>query len=207
MNNKSASRALMGDASAWIATGDALVDRFGSSATPELQAEVATSLFHKGMNQIRSGRADEALLTADELDRRRQAAGHVVSVSFNWTARYVRMSAKVSQGNIVAAVECFCSLYAAFIPENETMIPELVEAVSMLVTAGVPERELIGVLRSEPQKAARVAPLSIALRQRAGEKVRAPAEVLEVAADVRKRIDETGLSPLSTVLGRSPTMK
>ena len=199
MNNRGASLALMGDASATIATSDALVDRFGSSDAPELQAEVATALFHKGMNQIRNGRADEALLTADQLDRRRQAVGHDISVSFNWNARYVRMSVRSSQGSLTAAVDAFCSLYAAFAPENETMIPELVEAVAMLATAGVPERELVEVLRSEPQKAACVAPLSIALRQRDGERVRAPAEVLAVAADVRKRIDETGLSPLSTI--------
>ena len=170
---------------------------------PELQAEVATALFHKGMNQIRNGRADEALLTADQLDRRRQAVGHDISVSFNWNARYVRMSVRLSQGSLTAAVDAFCSLYAAFAPENETMIPELVEAVAMLATAGVPERELVEVLRSEPQKAACVAPLSIALRQRDGERVRAPAEVLAVAADVRKRIDETGLSPLSTIPKRA----
>ena len=169
MNNRGVSLALMGDASAAIATGGALVDRFGSSDAPELQAEVATALFHKAMNQIRSGRADEALLTADQLDRRRQAAGQDISVSFNWKARYVRMSVRLSQGNLTAAVDAFCSLYAAFVPENETMIPELVEAVAMLVTVGVPERELVGVLRSEPQKAARVAPLSIALRLRDGE--------------------------------------
>ena len=199
MNNRGASLALMGDASATIATSDALVDRFGSSDAPELQAEVATALFHKGMNQIRNGRADEALLTADQLDRRRQAVGHDIRVSFNWNARYVRMSVRLSQGSLTAAVDAFCSLYAAFAPENETMIPELVEAVAMLATAGVPERELVEVLRSEPQKAACVAPLSIALRQRDGERVRAPAEVLAVAADVRKRIDETGLSPLSTI--------
>ena len=114
------------------------------AAEPELQAEVATALFHRGMNQIRSGRADEALLAAGELDGRRHAAGHDVSASFNWMARYVRMSAELSQGNLVAAVECFCSLYTAFVPGNETMIPELVQAVSMLVTAGVPERELLG---------------------------------------------------------------
>ncbi len=171
----------------------------GSSDAPELQAEVANSLFRKGMNQIRSGRADEALRTADQLDRRCQTAGHDTSVSYNWKARYVRMSARLSQGCLKAAVDAFCSLYAAFVPENETMIHELVEAVAMLVTAGVPERELVGVLRSEPQKAARVAPLSIALRQRDGGTVRAPAEVLEVAADVRKRIDEVGLSPLSAL--------
>lgn len=197
MNNRSVSLALMGNLSAATAASDALVDRFGSSDAAELQAEVATALFHRGMNQIRSGRADEALRTADQLDRRCQTAGYDTSVSYNWKARYVRMSASLSQGCLKAAVDAFCSLYAAFVPENETMIPELIEAVAMLVTAGVPERELVGVLRSEPQKAARVVPLSIALRQRAGETVRAAAEMLEVAADVRKRIDEIGLSPLS----------
>lgn len=199
MNNRGVSLALMGKLSAAIAASDALVDRFGSSDAAELQAEVATALFHRGMNQIRSGRADEALRTADQLDRRCQTARHDTSVSCNWNARYVWMSASLSQGCLKAAVDAFCSLYAAFVPENETMIPELIEAVAMLVTAGVPERELVGVLRSEPQKAARVAPLSIALRQRDGGTVRAPAEVLEVAADVRKRIDEVGLSPLSAL--------
>ncbi len=199
MNNKGASLALMGDVSATIATSDALVDRFGSSQVPEMQAEVATALFRKGMTQIRIGRADEALLAANELDHRRKVVGHDIGVSFDWKARYIRMSAELSQGSLRAAVDAFCSLYAAFAPENETMIPELVEAVAMAVTAGVPERELVEVLRSEPQQVARVAPLSIALRQRDGETVRAPAEMLEVAADVRKRIDEIGLSPLSAI--------
>ena len=199
MNNEAVSLALMGDASATIATSDAIVDRFGPSDAPGLQAEVATALFHKGMTQIRSGRADEALLTADQLDRRRQTVGTDIVVSYEWKARFVRMSAILSQGSRTEAVDAFCSLYAAFAPENESMIPELVEAVAMLVTARVPEHELIEVLRSQPQKAARVAPLSIALRQRNGETVRAPAEVLEVAADVRKRLDGAGLATLSTI--------
>ena len=87
------------------------------------------------------------------------------------------------------------------------MIPELVEAVAMLVVGGVPEREIIGALQSDPQKAAHVAPLVIALRQRSGEVVRAPAEMLEVplpAADVRKRIEETEPLPASTTRERHP---
>ena len=71
------------------------------------------------------------------------------------------------------------------------MVPKLVDAVAMLIDAGVPEREIIAILRSEPRNETVVAPLIIALRQRDGETVRAPAEVLEVAADVRQRIDET----------------
>ena len=199
MNNKSTSHALMGDASTSIETSNAIVGRFGSSDTPELQAQIATALFHKGMTQIRNGRADEALLTANRLESRRQAADQDIRISFDWKARYVRMCAILSQGRRTAAVDAFCSLYAAFTPENETMIPELIEAVAVLVSAGVPEREIVEVLRSDPQKTASVAPLAIALRQRDGETVRAPAEMLEVAADVRKRFDETEALPASTI--------
>ena len=126
--------------------------------------------------------------------------------TLKWKARYVRisLSAALSLGNRAAAVDAFCSLYAAFVPENESMIPELVEAVAMLVVGGVPEREITGALRSDPQKAAHVAPLVIALRQRSGEVVRAPAEMLEVAADVRKRIEETEPLPAYTTPERQP---
>ena len=124
--------------------------------------------------------------------------------TLKWKARYVRMSAALSLGNRTGAVDAFCSLYAAFAPENESMIPELVEAVVRLVVGGVPEREITGALRSDPQKAAHVAPLVIALRQRSGEVVRAPAEMLEVAADVRKRIEETEPLPASTTPERQP---
>ena len=199
MNNKVASLELLGDVSAATAAGGALVDRFGSSSTPEVQVEVATALFDMGMNQIRSGRSDEALLTADQLDRHCQTSVHDISVSSNWQAWYVRMSVRTLQGCVSAAVDAFSSLYAAFVPENETMIPKLVEAVAMLIAAGVPARELVSVLRNKPQKVARVEPLFLALLQRDGETVRASAEMLEVAADVRKRIDEIGLSPLSSV--------
>ena len=187
MNNKGVSQALLHDASGSIATNDAVVGRFGSSDVPELQAQTVTALFHKGMTQVRDGRADEALLTANQVASRS-----------DWKACYVQMAARLSQGSRTAAVDAFCSLYAAFAPENEAMAPELVEAAAMLVAGGVPAREIIGVLQSDLLKAARVAPLSIALRQRNGEKVRAPAEMLEVAADVGKRIDQTEPLPAST---------
>ena len=202
MNNKGVSQALSKDPSASIKTADAIICHFGSSDAPELQAEVATALFHKGMTQIRIGHADEALFTANQLESGPHVKAHDVRISFDWKSRYVEMAAKLSQGSHAAAVDAFCSLYAVFSPEKEAMISELVEAVATLVTGGVAEREVIGVLRSDPQKATHVAPLSIALRQRDGEKVRAPAEMLEVAADVRKRIDQTEPLPAPTKAGQ-----
>ena len=103
------------------------------------------------------------------------------------------MFALIAQGNATAATDFLCSFYAALVPEDEMMLSHVVEGVSALAAAGVPERELIAVLSLEPHKAAALAPLTIALRQRAGETIHASAEVLEVAADVRKRIDEPQL--------------
>ena len=197
MNNKAVSQALSNDASSSIDTIDALVSRFGISEEPETQMQVATALFHKGMTQVRIGRANDARLTADQISRCRQPVAHAPRISFDWKARYVRMSAELATGRQTVAIDGFCSLYAAFASENETMIPELIEAVSMLVAGGVPALQIIGVLRSDPEKAACLAPLVIALRQLSGEVVRAPAETLDVAADVRKRIEETEPLPKS----------
>ena len=204
MNNKGVSQALLKDASGSIETSDAIVGRFGSSDAPELQVQIATALFHKGMTQVRIGRANEVLATANQIESRRQSVANDMRISFDWKARYVRMSAVLSLGNRTGAIDAFCSLYGALVPQNETMIPELVEAVAMLVVGGVPESEILGALRSDPQKAAHVAPLVIALRQRSGEVVRAPAEMLEVAADVRKRIEETEPLPAATTRERYP---
>ena len=106
-----------------------------------------------------------------------------------WKAPYERMAALVARGKGRAAADEFRSLYAALAPGLEIIAP-VTEGVSLLLAAGVSESEMVTILRAEPEKAAALEPLVIALRQRAGESVRAPAEVLEVAADVRQRIAE-----------------
>lgn len=106
-----------------------------------------------------------------------------------WKAPHDRMAALVARGRGRAAAGEFRSFYAALAPDMETIAP-VTEGVSLLLSAGVPESEIVAIMRAEPEKAAVFEPLVIALRQRAGEAVRAPAEILEVASDVRQRIAE-----------------
>jgi hypothetical protein len=61
--------------------------------------------------------------------------------------------------------------------------------VPAMIAAGAPERDLLEILSSDKKISGALAPLVIALRQRTGETVRAPAEVLEVAADIRQQIE------------------
>ena len=87
-------------------------------------------------------------------------------------------------------MEAFRSAYAAFAHNNEISMREMLQDCSNLVAAGAEERELVAILLSDPAKSAALVPLVVALRERQGETVRAPAEVREVAADVRERIEE-----------------
>ena len=190
MNNKSESQRTIGDFDAALATSDRIVDRFGGSRAAELRIQVQDALFRKGMIQTRIGRADEALRTSDEFERWIGDSVAEVRRPYAWKAQCIKMFALIAQGNGTAATDALCSVYAALAPEDETMLSHVVEGVTGLAAAGVPDRELVAVLSLEPHKAAALAPLITALRQRAGETVRAPAEVLEVAADVRKRIDD-----------------
>ena len=193
MNNKSESQRMIGEFDAALATSDQIVDRFGGSRAPELRIQVQDALFRKGMIQSRIGRAGEALRTSDEFEWWIGEAVEGSGSPYAWKAQCIRMFALIAQGDGVAATESLCSVYAALVPEDEAMISHVVEGVAGLAAAGVPVRELVAVLSLEPHKSLALAPLIIALRQRDGETVHAPAEVLEVAADVRQRIDEPQL--------------
>lgn len=194
MKNKTESQRVIGDFDAALATSARIVDHFGGSRAPELRIQVQDALFRKGMIQTKIGRADEALRTSDEFERWIDEPVSGPRSPYAWKPACIKVFALIAQGDGAAATESLCSMYAALDPEDEMVVPHMVEGVARLATAGVPERELAAVLSLEPDKAAALAPLMVALRQRAGETVHAPAEVLEVAADVRKRIDEIATS-------------
>ena len=95
-------------------------------------------------------------------------------------------------------MDAFHSVYAAFIPDNEMMLNVMIQLVIDLVVEGASERDLIEILASDQEKSAKLKPLVVALRKRMGEKVRAPVEVMEVAASILQFID-TKIADASSV--------
>ena len=139
------------------------------------------------MIQIKVGRVEEALLISEELEGRPGALTDDERVMFTWRARYVQALALQKKKRHQVAIDVFCSAYAVFVPDNEMMMSEMLQLVPELIANGVLERDLVEILSGGKSDA--LAPLIVALRQRAGEVVRAPVEVLEVAADINKRIE------------------
>ena len=89
-----------------------------------------------------------------------------------------------------AAVDAFRSACALCPAGDQVTVGCMVRLAINFIAAGASERDLVEILSRDPGKARALEPLIVALRQRTGEAVRAPAEMLEVAADIRKRIED-----------------
>ena len=188
---KGIAREKLGDFGAAIAAYKEVVERFSDNSAPELQRWIARALADMGIAQTQIGHADEALQTCEALERR---LGIFLTgeeeIEFRWQTMYVWVRALLLKGNLQAAMDAFGSAYSALVPGEEGMIHEMLWLVSDLVAAGVPTHDMLEILSSDEAKSSALAPLIVALRQRAGETVRAPAEVIEVAADILKLIEE-----------------
>ncbi len=169
---------------------DEVIERFGNSDVPEIQIPVAGALSFKGIVQIEMGRAEETLLLSEELERKLDILPKSGKIYFEWRAMFMRVRALIALKKLRDAMDAFRSAYVAFSPDNEAAMRDIQWIVPDLIADGTSEHELLEILSTDKEKADALAPLIVALRQRAGEDVRAPVEVLEVASDINKDIEE-----------------
>ena len=166
-----------------------MITRFDISNESDLQVQVAWALLKKSMRQIEMGRAEEALNTCGELELRLGALTENEKNMFTWRATCMRALALLVQERHQDAMDTFRSAYAVFVPSNKTTLYDMLRIVPELVATGASTRDLVEILSSDKAKSGALVPLIGALRQHTGEEVRAPVEVLEVAADIRERIE------------------
>ena len=188
--NKGVRQGDLGQFEVAITSSDEVIERFGGSNAPELQEQVAKALVNKGEKQIEIGRTEEALNSCDELEHRFGALAYDADITFDWQANRMRTKALLAQYNITAALDAFRPVYAGLIPGNKTMTRAIIILVIDLVAAGASAQLVVQILLSDSTKAETLQPLVVALRELAGESVRAPNEILDVAVDIRKTIEE-----------------
>ena len=187
--NKVVALELLGETEAKIAVCDDVAARFGDSDASTLQVHVARALVSKAESQVEIGHAERALHTCDEIERTLESLTGGERVALEWWSRWVRVMALLVLQQGPAAMDAFRSMYAALIPGNEAMMREMLARVLDLISAGASEHDLVEILSGDEDKASALAPLVVALRQHTGENVRAPAEMQEVAADIRELIE------------------
>ena len=203
-------RGWRGEPEAEIADYDMLIDRYGDPQATKVPTLVITAMEHKCMRLALIGRTEEALIICDEVESRIAALDELSRLILGWQARWVRTKSHLIQGNLAAAVDTLRSAYAAYRPGSLPAMPWILNIAHELAGSGVPAHEVLEIMAGDKSKSEGFAPLVVALRQLAGEEVRASTEVLEVAADVRRSIesrlasDPPADSQLPSTAGSSP---
>ena len=178
------------DVESAMAMCSSVIGRFGAEAAPVVQAGVAYALVIRAGCQLLVGRAEEALSVCKEIELRCGGCGldpDIPGAACECSVM-VETAALIVQGRLGDARESVRALYVAFESKDVGGTRVFIDFVRSMIAIGMPERDLVEILSSDEEKAQALAPLIIALRQGAGETVRAPTEVLEIAGDVRARI-------------------
>ena len=175
----------IGNAQEVLAAHDEIIEHFGNSDLPELQIQVARSLVSKAEANIGIGDVEEALRTCDELERRIRALTGNETAALERRARWLMTKALLVLKKHPEAMDEFRAVYAMFLPNEDALVREMLGHVPNLIAAGAYESNMVEVLSGDKEKADALWPLVVALRQHAGETVRAPVEVLEIATDIR----------------------
>ena len=170
-----------------------VIDRFGDEDEDAdvVHAVVTLALWQAGMRRAEIGRVEGAWRAHEALEERSGDVAGKPDDYCDWMAWCVRTMALMAQDERDAAMEGFRATFRATGPRDEVTMEGLLRLVLQFLSAGVRDRDLLDVLESDDEDdIGSFLPLVVALRERSGETVRAPVEVLQVAGDIRKRIEE-----------------
>ncbi|MCY4428705.1 MAG: hypothetical protein OXC05_16960, partial [Halieaceae bacterium] len=190
LHGRALTQAGLGDFEGEIASYQEVIDRMDDNETPDAEWGALLALGFKAMRQAETGRTGEALAACSELERTLEKWTGDERAWFEWQTWYVRAMASLLGKERVASVDAFRLADEALQPNNEIAMRGMIRFVLNSIALGAPEIDVLEILSEPHNKSQTLAPLIVALRQRTGETVQAPAEVLGVAEDIRKRIEE-----------------
>ncbi len=177
------------NAEAALATCEEAIEYIEDGGESQVRAHGARLLLVRGWAQRSLGCIDDALASHDDLDRR---FGDIVGLGgllWHWHAGRERVLTYYKAGMTDHWREMLRRLYGTLDFGHERMLADLHELVVLIVAADGPPDVLAVELGADPERAHALWPLIVALRRHAGESVRAPAEVMDVADDILKEIE------------------
>lgn len=193
-----------GDLESAVSAFSEVVERFSAAKVPDLRFQASLALCYTGVTLVESKRLTSAISAfeksielADTIDPLELPTASALQTLATMVMKS-KSAVLQAQGRLQAAVDSFRSLYAGFEPNNKAMTREVVNLLINLVAAGVDTHAILEIISGDDLREAALRPIVVALRQEAGETVRAPDEMLQVAADIRRQIQERRLPPVET---------
>ena len=192
--NRAFMKSESGDFEGAIESYDELIGVVDDTGEADMRPHVVPlALVFKSMSLVETGRMEEADKTCEELEEKLDLLRGELKAGIESQTRCVRAIAMMARGETANAMDAFRSAYAMFPATHQVPVGCMIRLGIHFIAVGASEREVAKILSGDRTKAGALGPLIVALRQRSGESVRAPTEVLKVAADIRKRISASEL--------------
>ena len=170
------------------AAANHVVDTFGDAEAPAVRRRLGRAVATRCAVELDLDRPTDALASASMLE---QAFADSGDEPFVWLARCHAVRAHLALGNPDDARDAFESAYQSFTPTRRS-INQMILLVAEALPGGVAAKDALALFSTDQDKADALGPLVVALRQESGEDVRAPDEILEVAADIRSGWHDAG---------------
>lgn len=168
-----------------------LVEYFGGKDSSEHKLILAMALNLIAYMQIPLGRGEDVLRTCENIEFRYGEFGQDQRFALQlWRSKLAKAWALFVLKQRSAALDEFRLACSEFDPADNGMVVFLMALIIEMIAAGALASELAEILSAEGKSSGVVETFVVALRKHAGELVRAPAEVLEVAEDVLKQIEK-----------------
>lgn len=180
-----------GSAESAIKIIDQVVVRFGKRSDLEMRTVLAECLYVKGSALERLGRKPEALDVYRDMETKFGDVVNSSGASVRWESISAQTRILYETGDVDSARQSLRTLCTATDTQSDKNVVNMyVLAVTLAASDLVSPGELADVLAADRQMAATFQPLLVALRRLAGQPVRAPIEVTEVARDIREEIED-----------------
>ncbi len=167
-----------------------LVEYFGGKDSSESKSILAFALKLLAELQELLGRGENVLRTCEDFETRYRKPGQDRRITFRLCHNSLAKAGTLFVLNRrPAALEAFRTACFDFDPDDPGMVDLLIAITIRIVAAGAPAGELAEILSAQGKGGGVMETFVIALRMHAGESVRAPAEVLEVAEDILEQIE------------------
>ena len=188
---KGTSLGASGEPEAAIAVFDDVVRRFQDSEAPQIKYCVTAATINKAEMQIRLRYPQDALDICDRAEQELGILDENDRLLLLLKIDYIRNLAMIAQRRHGDAMYKLRFRFSKFTPDERLMAYYMLDLTRKMIAFGIPAEDFIDTLSSDSTKSELFEPLILALRLYVGESVRAPAQMLELAKDIRESIEET----------------
>ena len=169
-------------------TCSAIETRFGHHTEHQFQFWAVFASIKKAELLLQLGKPNDSLELQSHIEK---CLIHIEekssSIALQGIARITWIKCNLALNQPVLATKEFQHLFELFDSSSDNNVRNIINSATNLVNGGANVRSLVRILEQSEAKPTVLEPLIIALKQNAGENVRAPEEVLKIATDIRSK--------------------